>query len=271
MKVLVSHDVDHLCASEHYRDGILLKFAARSVMELSLGRIGFPEFTRRAGGCTRGDWHRLEQIMDHDENKGIRSTFFFGTANGLGLSYGLEAAASWIRRVESRGFGTGVHGIAFDDAEGIRRERERFRTVSARADFGIRMHYLRRSPKTSELLASAGYAYDATPYMSGNPWLVSGMPVFPLHIMDGRFLETGRFGLLVPDRQDALERAKSAIEREERKGTEYFSILFHDRYFSDEFQTWKWWYEEVTEHLRRTGHEFVDYEEARSALLKAAG
>ncbi len=270
MKIIVSHDVDHLDASEHAGDGIRLKFAVRTLLEVAAGRTGIPEAARRAGSLRRGRWHRIPEVMDHDERNGIPSTFFFGMAEGLGLSYSPEAAEPWIRQAMSRGFGTGVHGIAYDDPGAIREERDRFRAVSGLEGFGIRMHYLRNSPDTAVLLASAGYAFDATLGRTGNPRIVAGMPVFPVHLMDGWVLQSGPFGMQAGDRERVRRDTRDTIRREAESGTEYFSLLFHDRYYSDEFPAWKSWYEETIEYLRSEGHTFTGYDRARSEVLGRA-
>ncbi len=269
MKVIVSHDVDHLYTSEHFRDGILPKFLVRSLLETGSGRILTTELLRRIRGAIRGQWHHLEEIMRFDEVKGIPSTFFFGTAHGLGLSYELDRAASWVDKIESRGFDTGVHGIAFNAVEEMKKERELYSHITKNDTFGIRMHYLRMDSTTQSTLASLGYLYDATPYSMGNPWKVKGMPVFPLHIMDGRMLESGRLGLQVRSKSEILSRTEAIIRREEESGTEYVSLLFHDRYYSDEFVTWKWWYETMINYIITKGISFTSYREACRSLASA--
>jgi len=269
MKFIVSHDVDHLHTSEHSRDGILVKFVVRSLFETGTGRIGPAEFRRRIQGIVHGRWHHLEEIMRFDEDKGVPSTFFFGTAKGLGLSYNLDQAASWISNVESRGFDTGVHGIAFNVPEDMKKEKEFFAKITKNDKFGIRMHYLRMDSSTQSVLASLGYLYDATPYSAGNPWKVERMPVFPLHIMDGRMLESGRFGMQIRSRSEIIKRTEAILRREEESGTELVSLLFHDRYYSDEFETWKWWYETMIESIAHKGYSFISYREACQALSPA--
>lgn len=262
MRVIVSHDVDHLGALEHLWDGILAKFAVRSLLELVDGRIPLQEAARRASSLVSGRWHNLDELMDFDETRGVPSTFFFGMAKGLGMSYGADAAAPWIRKVESRGFSTGVHGVEYQNETGIREEKTRFEEITSNKAFGIRMHYLRLDPGTHEKLAAAGYAFDGTPYGIGDPWKVDDMPVFPVHMMDGRYLESGRFGVQVRDYSAVLERTKAAIRKEADSGTRFFSLLFHDRYFSDQFGTWKRWYQDTLDFLSAEGHTFQGYDEA---------
>jgi hypothetical protein len=269
MKIIVSHDVDHLSVRENLPDGLVAKFSLKSGMEFVVGRIGIREFALRCQALRSDVWNGIEPIMDYDEAEGIPSTFFFGMANGLGLSYSMGEAARWIRRVEARGFGSGVHGIAYDDPAAIAVEKDRFAAISSRPYFGIRMHYLRSSPNTSAYLAEAGYAFDATPFRGGNPWLVGAMAVFPLHAMDGRFLQRSLLGLQTANYGDALARTRRAIRKEALAGTTHFSLLFHDRYFTDGFATWKRWYKDVVAFFKSEGHVFASYEESLIDIAKA--
>ena len=41
----------------------------------------------------------------------IKSNFFIGVNNGVGLSYSLNKVKKWIPKIIARGFNVGVHGI----------------------------------------------------------------------------------------------------------------------------------------------------------------
>ena len=42
--------------------------------------------------------------------------------------------------------------------------------------------------------------------------------------------------------EEAQQFTKEKIITASKMGIRYFTLLFHDRYFSDEFKTWKDWY-----------------------------
>lgn len=261
MKVIISHDVDHLTVTEHFNDLIIPKFIARSKLELLRGRISLSEFYIRMRYLLGNKWQCLEELMDYNEEQGIPATFFLGVNNGKGLAYSLDQAGEWIRRILERGFDAGVHGIAYTDKSGIDEEYRIFKEISGLENFGIRMHYLRKSEETLTLLEQAGYLYDSSVYEFADPYLVGGMLEFPLHIMDGYIIEYNSRHQSV-----GLERAKeltsARIEEAEIKGCRYLNILFHDRYFNRGFKTWMSWYIWLTEWLIEHGYEFMNFREA---------
>ena len=85
MKIIVSHDVDHLWATDHVKDLIIPKFLVRSTIHLFQRRIAVPTFWGRLLACIPGKrWNRIPEILEFDKANNIPSTFFFGMANGLG-------------------------------------------------------------------------------------------------------------------------------------------------------------------------------------------
>jgi hypothetical protein len=100
--------------------------------------------------------HHLDEVMRFDKDNGIPSTFFFGMAKGLGMSYNREKALSAICRVQNEGFETGVHGIAYNDAEAIKKEYAAYREMTGCAPRGIRMHYVRYPDDTFSYLEQGG-------------------------------------------------------------------------------------------------------------------
>ena len=260
MKVIVSHDVDHLSVWEHRRDMILPKFIVRSGLECLLGRIPAAEYGRRLHGLARNQWHNLDELMAYNCEQGIPATFFVGVSNGKGLAYSRADAAFWIRRIIDNGFDCGVHGIDFDSPEAIREEHRRFQSLSGLDSFGIRMHYLRTGPETMSHLEKAGYSFDASLYTLKDPYRVGRLVEFPLHIMDdyliyggGRF-QRASFPEIVAD-------TRKIIDDAERKGLEFLTVLFHDRYYNEAFQTWKNWYIGTIDYLKGRGVEFVGFRE----------
>jgi hypothetical protein len=265
MKVIVSHDVDHLTAFEHRNDLILPKFFVRNLIETLNGTISFGEMTNRSGEVLRNRWQHIEELMEYDRILGIPSTFFVGVNNGSKLAYPLDQAAKWIRRIHENGFAVGVHGIDFIPEEAVKREFERFNAILPGVNCGIRMHYLRHDGNTIKFMESAGYRFDSSireleaPYRSGSLW------EFPLHIMDGDMINQGkRYGSKsFPEIQEFTRRA---IGRVQEKNIPYMTLLFHDRYFHPSFSIWKSWYEWVVSWCRESGFGFTSYSSAISDL-----
>ena len=54
---------------------------------------------------------------------------------------------------------------------------------------------------------------------------------------------------------------RKIIDDAERKGLEFLTVLFHDRYYNEAFQTWKNWYIGTIDYLKGRGVEFVGFRE----------
>ena len=268
MDILLSHDVDHMTLWEHRADLILPKFYARSCIELGQGMCTWKEFTNRWRDLFRNKWQNIQEVMDLHDQRGIRSCFFFGMANGKGLAYPLDHSEHWIPIVQARGFETGVHGIAYDNAEGIRTEFDRYTRIGGPKAAGIRMHYLRQDPDTITRLAATGYAFNATTHGMRDPYRVGAMWEFPLQEMDGWALcgdRRYRSRTLV----EAVAHTTALLDEAERKGLRYFSLLFHDRYFSASFEGWRAWYLRVLDIMQQRGHRFITHAQAMHQLNTA--
>ena len=265
MKVIISHDIDHITVTEHLGDLIIPKFVIRAKIELIMGKIGISEYFRRISGLFKNNWQNLEELMDYNSGKDIPATFFIGVRKGKGLAYSAGNAEYWINRIIERGFDIGVHGIAYDDLTLIKQEYDVFKTASGLSTFGIRMHYLRKGEKTLEFISKTGYAFDASIYASENPYKIGEMWEFPLHVMDGyMLLGDKRYQSRNLDR--AKDETKSGIDHLEKKGIKYLTVLFHDRYFNPGFMTWMKWYIWLIDWLKESGHSFINYRQAIKEL-----
>lgn len=206
--------------------------------------------------------------MRFNKENDIPSTFFFGVNNGVGLDYHLKDAEFWVRKVINEGFDVGVHGIAFDHHNTIKTEHDIFNKISGLKEFGIRMHYLRKSNETLTYLNQSGYVFDSSLYKLENPFKVGTMWEFPLHIMDGYIICKGsrwQNQNLIQSR----ETTKRIIDRCLKKGIKYFTVLFHDRYFSESFITWKEWYVWLIHYLKENKFIITDYRSAIRYLEKS--
>jgi hypothetical protein len=270
MHAIISHDVDHLCYHEHWRDLIIPKLLARMVLERARGAVGTGELARRLGDILRDKRENLLEVLDFDNAHGIRPTFFIGMSRGLGLSYSSGEAGRWVRRLAALDCDLGLHGIAFRDEDEMRRERDLFASHLGRRDFGIRMHYLRRDADTQSRLARLGYTFDTTVPDDRGPWRTpEGMWTFPLHVMDGWYLcGTRRFQSA--SAAEALQVTRARIDELLGRGVDFLTINFHDCYYSPAYRSWKEWYERVVDHLGDRGARFVTYPQAM-ALLEQGG
>ncbi|MDR4506269.1 MAG: hypothetical protein MRK01_15965 [Candidatus Scalindua sp.] len=261
MKIVISHDVDHITFSEHNKDLIVPKHIVRGFIELGFGYISISETVGRIKSIVQNKWQNLEKLMQFDRESSVHSTYFFGVSKGKGLTYSKEDARFWIRKTLQEGFDVGVHGIAFDNYDDIKDEYETFRKLSGIEKFGIRMHYLRNTNNTLPFLNKAGYVFDTTLYKFEDPFNVGELWEFPLHIMDCSIICKNS-----PWQNQNLEQAKEAtkrvIENCFNMSLKYFTILFHDNYFCNSFNTWKMWYIWLIEYLKQNKFVFINYHEA---------
>ena len=266
MKIIISHDVDHMTVWEHLpKDLILPKFIIRAKLELLKGKIGFGEFFNRMGDFVSNKWQRIDEVMDFNDEMGIKSSFFIGVNNGVGLSYPLKHAAQWVPKIISRGFEVGVHGIDFDSFEKIKKEHSIFQEISGLKNFGIRMHYLRQNESTFGHIAKSGYGFECSDQGFKNPYKIGDMWEFPLQIMDG-WVMNGDARHQTRTFEETKEYTLKEIEKAKAANLDFLSILFHDRYMSSSFITWKKWYMWLIKHLKSEGYEFVTHDQAISEL-----
>ena len=259
-KVIISHDVDHLFARDHwFRDLHYPKLWVRSTLELLKREITGKEWWLRCTSCFRKNRHNLDALMDFDEAHGIPSTFFFGMNQGLGMSYKPEEAAPVIKRVHERGFAVGVHGIEYRDPAGMKKEYDTFKQVTGIEPCGIRMHYVRFDENTFKKLSNIGYAFDTTEFDKQNngtrkdPYKVGTMWEFPLSIMDG----------YLPNHFEKMrENTIHLLSECEKKKLEYVVLLFHDLYFCDDFHDLFHWYKWIVEWMKREKkYSFASFDE----------
>lgn len=265
MKVIISHDVDHITAWEHSNDLIIPKFVLRALLEFGLGYISGGEAKSRILSLISNRWNQLEDLMAFDRRHGIPSTFFVGVSNGCYLSYGKDLAGDWIERIRRQGFDVGVHGIAYDASAAMTEEHGSFQQMTGLKDFGIRMHYLRTAPDTICRLGEIGYAFDSTETALKNPYKIGRMWEFPLHVMDGHILCNGT-RWQNRNLEEACQATKERIERAAAAGIDYFTLLFHDRYYSNAFKTWSDWYVWFVAYCKEMGMNFISYQDAIAEL-----
>ena len=265
ISVIVSHDVDHLFNSDHwFRDLIYPKMWVRTTLQLLRREIEFKEWILRNSSCFKKNRHNLEAQMKYDELHGVKSTFFFGMNQGLGMSYTPLEAEPMIRLVHDRGFLVGVHGIDYQTFDGIQSEHDAFYNLVGFEPCGIRMHYVRFDEETFYKLSRAGYYFDCTDFdkencgTRKNPYKVEEMWEFPLTIMDG---------YLPQQFEKAKQETLAVLEECKRNGINYVSVLFHDYQFCDDYKDIRNWYTWLIEYFERSDeYEFISYLDAIARL-----
>jgi hypothetical protein len=268
MKVIISHDLDHVSAWEHRKDLIIPKYLVRNVIEFLLGYISTAELTGRFGSLAGNRLHNMRELMEFDRERKVPSTFFIAVSNGRNLSYNLADAKRWVGEAGRRGFDIGVHGIDFADAGGVAGEHELFREMSGTDGFGVRIHDIGTGERdvimTNEnlrLLSEAGYRFSSSTFEWKDPFKVGEIWEFPVNLMDTHlFCRHARW------QNQSLEQARKETGRllddACSRGLRFFSILFHDMYFSKNFKAWRAWYCWLIDYCTGNGLPLVNYREA---------
>lgn len=265
MKVIISHDVDHITSWEHKKDLIVPKAVIRGFIELSLGYISINELLSRLKGIVRNRLQNLEELLSFNRGNLVPSTFFIGMSNGNGLNYSLEAAKQWTSILLKEGFNVGVHGISHDNINDVKKEYLTFQHITGLDNVGIRMHNLNCDEFTIRLLNEANYVFDCSIVKMVDPFKIDSIWEFPLQIMDASIIEGNR-RWQSKSLDQSIEATKRILDEAFDKGLNYFTILFHDTYFSDSFKTWKEWYIWLVKHLRDSNLEFISYCDAIKEL-----
>ena len=255
MRVVVTHDVDHLSVLEHWGDMVIPKFIGLSLIEWKKGLISGDELLYRFKEITKNEWDNIKKLARYDMKHSVNSAFYFAMSKGLGISYSTKKSGKRISWLIKNGFEVGVHGIEYENFDKMKKEFEKFRSLSGMDTFGIRMHYLRNSQKTFENLQHLGYIYDSTIYSEDlkQPYLIGKLVEIPLHLMDtylfSPFFKSMSF-------EEAVEYTESIMKKVPENGV--FVILFHQRYFSKSFMRWMEWYRWLIETCEDRGYEFIN-------------
>lgn len=257
MKIIISHDVDHLSWGEHWLcDTYIPRYLLRHTRYLGRGAIAVELWRRRVAAPFRGKpLHHLDELLALDREHGVPATYFVGMRRGLRMSYNHAAARVVVEHLLKAGAGVGVHGISFDNAARMRGEREALQAMLPEGSVvGVRNHYLRRSRNTLSLQASAGYRFDSSEEAVHSPYIKHGICEFPVCLMESRLL--GEDGL--PGMVKARAETERLLSEAEQAGVSHFTILFHDIYFSPLFPLHCEWYTWLLPWLRQR-YELTDF------------
>lgn len=277
MKVVVSHDVDHLTFIEHWRDAAVPKFVLRGVVEAARGTSSWQALARKLRRLAGNSAHNLEELLAFNRDHGVPATYFFATGRGRDLAYGVGRARPWIARVLSEGLEVGLHAIAFDRLERIRRERDLLLELTGPVVAGVRLHNVgmaqnagRLTGASAHLFARAGFRYSSNTYATRDPYRIGELWELPILITDGY---TFRSQSRVVNR--TLEQAKkftlARLDQAEAAGLRYVSALFHDVYFDAAFAPLAEWYRWLIEEFNRRRWEFCCCRDVVAELEAEAG
>lgn len=267
MKIIISHDVDHLYWSDHLKDLIYPKLWVRETLAFFRQAISPKEYILRINSSFSAKRNHIEEIVELDNQFGVSSTFFFGMANGLGMSYSKSKAKPNIEYVLKSGLSVGVHGIEIENIHDIKREFSDFLEISGLNSFGIRTHYVRYDSNTFHKFADVGYLFDASEfdkkqgYLIKAPYKVGGrLWEFPLTIMEG----------YLPYRfEEAKERTVRIFEEAIQANIDYVTILFHDYLFFEGYIDRQKWYRWLLSYCVQNRYEFINYNQAIAELEKS--
>tara|TARA_Y100000385_G_C13098998_1_gene643238 strand:+ start:57 stop:680 length:624 start_codon:yes stop_codon:yes gene_type:complete len=203
--------------------------------------------------------------MDYNESLGFKSSFFMGVNNGLGLNYNIKQTKKWVPIIKKRNFDIGIHGIDFENFKSINAEHRLFKEIIKQEDVGIRIHYLRLKNTTLANLNKSGYVYDSTTFENKNPYIIGNMWEFPVQLMDSWVLN-GDTSYQLRNLEQCKKYSIKVIQKAEELNLEYFTVIFHDVYFSSSFYTLKEWYKWIINYFQEKGYIFTTFSHAINEL-----
>jgi hypothetical protein len=262
MKIIISHDIDHYFWSDHlFKDLFIPKFVVKNTMYLASGKITFSVWKARLSSLLSNRFGRLEEMTEFNHKQGIPVSYFMGVRNALNLSYSLKTAKYIAGYLEKMNYPLYLHGISYDDSQQMQIEKEAFLQVVNPAMLGIRMHYLRNTPDTFNILASLDYAFDSTEYGLKNPYYIGNMLEFPVSMMEVYMMDYHD-----SDLEKIKERTLQRIQDAEKNGLKYFTVIFHDHHYDMAFPLHKLWYEWLIGYFKNKGYAFVNFKESIDAI-----
>ena len=179
----------------------------RTYIRSFLWGIGLPLVKWR---ILKDPWEKsIKHIVKIERKYGVKSTFFFiPFKNQPGYldinqqapwrraaNYDLRAYKKMLIALEDQGWEVGVHGLNahLEIQEAVKELRVFQNILPSKKRWGIRMHWLYRSPKLESNLKDAGYYYDSSwgsnqdiGFQDGcdRPFQKNGLWILPLNIVD---------------------------------------------------------------------------------------
>ncbi len=148
----------------------------------------------------------FKEIMAIEERFDAKSTFYFMAARRdvKRFRYDVEPLEHELGFIADMGWEVGLHGgyYAYDNLEEIKKEKRRLEMALGNDVIGYRNHYLRfKVPDTWELLAKAGFKYDATLGYEDAMGFRNGMchPFRPFNLNTGSYIGILEIPLCIMD------------------------------------------------------------------------
>lgn len=275
IRVCLTHDVDRVRKTYQYLTKPLRMI--RAGLWRSAGKSFCQMFQKEP-------YWGFDEIMEIEEQHGVRSTFFFLDETiplrllqlkTWKLALGRyrvtdKRVADIIRRLDKGGWEIGLHGSyrSYQDINLLRQEKQRLEQVVGHEIIGIRQHYLNLAPDTWQLQSAAGFRYDsswgyidAIGFREGkvepfHPLEDKNFVEIPLCIMDSCYIHTKN-----------TEQSLRKIAREADKKNAVIVINFHSNNFNPiDFPYYKESYIYLIEYFQKLDAEFLTMQQAYSKI-----
>ena len=283
--VIISHDVDSLYLPplkglKYIRNFIHPRLWYNVSRLLLTGKISLRRMWLILSAPHRKKLHNIEDLMEFDKAHGVKPTYFFimnrerCMKDSLGGAYPLEDAKTFIDKVRANGFEAGVHGIAYDDPDGMKKEYDTWTNLTGTPPECLRMHFVRFDDKTFERLSETGYVYDSTEFdkktrhLIKGPYKVGGMWEFPLNIMECYLVSPHvKSHAYKASAEEMKAETLRIIGELQAKGIKYLTVLFHDTGFCEYLRGYRDWYKWLVSYVESSPDlDFVSYREAIAML-----
>ncbi len=258
MKIIISHDVDHLRMGEHLKDTFLGGSILRTAKGLLKSSISFSQAMKRFSL----ELNRVKELHEFNAQYGVRETFFFGMRKGLNLSYEYNDAFPLIKYLLDNDVLVGLHGMGYNSIELLKEERDRIASVlPVNYPLGIRNHYLRKDANTLSIMDKLGFVFDSTDYHLVAPHKVGNMWEIPISVMDAGFISHYKNDMDLLKQQTAAK-----LNEAMQLSLPFFVINFHDAYFNEGYPDFHKWYTWLVPYLKERDFRFINFSEAIKEL-----
>ena len=212
VNVFLSHDIDYSRTGPD----------AEHIMKRR-DRFDDEEFARLQQG-RKILYYNVRDLMELEEELGVRSTFFFRPSYETG---DLEGYRDDIRDLQKGGWEVGLHANEWSN---IAQEKETLEGITGQKVNGCRVHFLRASDAMYAIMRENGFKYDSSVCHSRDRLDIQnthigrrdGIVVFPITLMDAYL-----FTYMKAREEDLVPLVAEAI-RMTREGGDLLTILWHD-------------------------------------------
>lgn len=257
MKIIISHDVDHLYITEHLKDTFLPGSLIRTFKSLTKSSIGIKQAFQRYSFKV----NRVQELHEFNKSHGVKETFFFGMRNGLNLSYNYQKAFPLIKYLVNENVLVGLHGQGYNNIDLLKEEKDRIlQALPAGYPLGIRNHYLRQDANTLNIMSQLGFRFDSTDYFIEQPRMIGKMWEIPISVMDAGFISHFK-----NDADELKTRTAEKINEALEKDLPFFVVNFHDIFFNEGYPDFLSWYKWLIPYLAER-FEFINFSDAVTEL-----